>query len=100
MSSKPRVSVVTIFLNAEKFIYEAIESVFAQTYADWELLLVDDGSTDASTEVAYRWAGRYPNRVRYLEHDRHQNRGMSASRNLGAGNARGEYVAFLDGDYV
>jgi len=52
MSKKPRVSVIIIFLNEEKFIQEAIESVFAQTYDNWELLLVDDGSTDASTEIA------------------------------------------------
>jgi glycosyltransferase involved in cell wall biosynthesis len=91
---------VTIFLNAERFIEEAIESVFAQTYGDWELLLVDDGSTDGSTQIALRYAERHPRKVRYLEHPGHENRGMSASRNLGIGHARGEYVAFLDADDV
>ena len=100
MSSKPLVSVIMIFLNAERFIQEAIESVFAQTYDSWELLLVDDGSTDDSTDIALRYAKQNPERVRYLEHDGHQNRGMSASRNLGITHAIGEYIAFLDADDV
>ena len=100
MNSKPLVSSIIIFLNAEKFIEEAIASVFAQTYGNWELLLVDDGSSDGSTEVACRFAGLYPGKVRYLEHADHQNRGMSASRNLGISNAKGEYIAFLDSDDI
>jgi glycosyltransferase involved in cell wall biosynthesis len=100
MSSKPLVSVVIIFFNTEKFIEEAIESVCAQTYENWELLLVDDGSTDNSTKIALRYAEQYPGKVRYLEHDNHQNRGRSATRNLGIKNAQGEYFAFLDADDV
>ena len=94
------VSVVIIFLNAERFLQEAIESVFAQTYSAWELLLVDDGSTDGGTAIAQQYASYHPNQVRYLEHSGHDNRGMSASRNLGIRNARGSYVAFLDADDV
>src|SRR5205807_873118 len=82
-----------IFLNAERFLREAVESVFAQTYPHWELLLVDDGSTDRSGEIARRFAADRPDRVRYLEHPGHENRGMSASRNLGIRSARGELVA-------
>src|SRR5215203_3938514 len=100
MTSKLLVSSVMIFLNAEKFIEEAIESVFAQTYDNWELLLVDDGSSDDSSQIALRYAERYPERVRYLEHPGHQNRGMSASRNLGVSQAKGEYIALLDADDV
>ena len=98
--NKPLVSAIIIFLNEEKFLREAIESVFAQTYDEWELLLVDDGSTDASTEIASRYAGQRQGKVRYLEHEGHQNRGMSASRNLGIRHAKGEYIAFLDADDV
>lgn len=94
------VSSVIIFLNEERFIREAIDSVFAQTYQNWELLLVDDGSTDESTRIALRYAEHYPDRVRYLEHPGHENRGMSAARNLGVRHARGEYVTFLDADDV
>ncbi len=100
VSNKPLVSIVLIFLNTEQFIQEAIESVFAQTYDNWKLLLVDDGSSDGSTAIARRYAGGYPERVRYLEHTGHQNRGKTASRNLGIRYASGEYVAFLDADDV
>lgn len=95
----PVVSIVTIFLDAERFIQEAIDSAFAQTYGAWELLLVDDGSTDRSTEIALQYVHR-SGRVRYLEHPGHVNRGMSTSRNLGLKHARGKYIAFLDSDDV
>ena len=97
---QPQVSVVMIFLNANTFIREAIESVLAQTYDSWELILVDDGSTDASTKIARKYSDGHTPRIRYLEHEGHANRGMSASRNLGIRAARGEYVAFLDSDDV
>lgn len=99
-NNEPLVSCITIFLNAERFIEEAIESVLAQTYDNWELLLVDDGSTDDGTAIALRYAQKYPGKVRYLEHPGHRNLGMSASRNLGVRHAGGEYVAFLDADDV
>lgn len=100
MSNLPLVSVIIIFLNAERFIEAAIESVFGQIYEQWELLLVDDGSHDGSTAMARCRAEEYPERIRYFEHTNHQNRGMSASRNLGIRHARGEYIAFLDADDV
>ena len=94
------VSVIMPFLNAERFIGEAIESVFAQTYRNWELLLIDDGSTDASTATARRYARQHGDRVYYLNHPGHQNRGAASSRNLGIRNARGVYIALLDADDV
>lgn len=100
MSSSTLVSVVVIFHNPGRFLEEAIDSVFAQSVTDWELLLVDDGSTDVSTALARGWAAREPERVKYVEHAGHANRGMSAARNLGVHHARGEYVAFLDADDV
>ncbi|MBX3438091.1 MAG: glycosyltransferase [Planctomycetaceae bacterium] len=100
MADRPLVSTVMIFFNAAQYIEEAIASVLAQTYGSWELLLVDDGSTDKSTQIARRFAGEFPDRIRYLEHDGHANRGMSASRNLGVRHALGQYVAFLDADDV
>jgi glycosyltransferase involved in cell wall biosynthesis len=99
-SGVPTVSVVIIFLNAEKFLREAIESVLAQTFSDWELFLVDDGSSDGSTEIARSYARQHPGKVIYLEHEGHANKGMTASRNLGIAHARGECVAPLDADDV
>jgi glycosyltransferase involved in cell wall biosynthesis len=96
----PVVSVIVIFLNGETFLEEAIESVLAQTLAEWELFLVDDGSTDRSAEIAKRYARELPDKVRYLEHEKHVNRGMSASRNLAIRQANGSYIAFLDADDV
>ena len=96
----PLVTVVTIFLDAERFLAEAIESVRAQTYPAWELVLVDDGSTDGSTAIARGYAERHPDRIRYLEHAGHANLGMSASRNAGIRAARGALIALLDGDDV
>lgn len=95
-----KVTAIIIFWNAEKFIEEAIDSVIAQTYDNWELLLVDDGSTDSSTKIALQYTEKLPGKVRYLEHEGHQNRGMSATRNLGIRNAKGEYITFLDSDDV
>jgi glycosyltransferase involved in cell wall biosynthesis len=100
MIDMPLVSIIIPFLNAERFIKEAIESVFAQTYDNWELFLVDDGSTDASTVIARGYAQQNPEKVRYLEHLGHQNQGVSASRNLAVGHAKGKYITTLDADDV
>lgn len=96
----PMVSVVIIFLNGEKYIGEAIDSVLAQTYEHWELILVDDGTTDGATAIAKNYAKSYPGKITYTEHPNHENRGMSASRNAGVALAAGEYVAFLDADDI
>src|SRR5262249_36292098 len=100
MPIKPLVSIIIPFLNAEKFLQETIESVFTQTYTNWEILLVDDGSIDSSTSIAQRYAEQSPSEVRYLEHANHQNQGVCASRNLGVSKARGKYIALLDADDV
>ena len=94
----PRVSVICSFFNAERFLEETIESVLAQDYRDFELLLVDDGSMDESARFARGHAAREPARIRYLEHTGHANRGTTVSRNLGIKEARGELLAFIDAD--
>jgi hypothetical protein len=99
-TAAPRVSVVTAFLNEDRFLAETIESVFGQTFDDWELILVDDGSTDGSPAIARDYAERNPGRVRYLTHPGNENRGLSASRNAGISVARGEFVAFVDADDI
>jgi glycosyltransferase involved in cell wall biosynthesis len=100
MDTRPLVSCIIIFLDAERFLREAIDSILAQAYDTWELLLVDDGSSDGSTAIAREFATEHPTRIRYLEHPDHVNRGMSASRNLGARSSRGDYLAFPDADDV
>jgi glycosyltransferase involved in cell wall biosynthesis len=97
--SRRLVSVMTIFLDEERFLNQAIESVLSQEYPNWELLLVDDGSTDGSTALARRYASEHP-AVHYLEHPGHANRGMSESRNLALAHARGEFISMLDADDV
>lgn len=98
MTAAPRVSVIIIFLNEARFLGEAIDSVRAQSFSDWELILVDDGSTDGSSDLAR--AASDGARIRYLDHPGHANRGMSASRNAGIAASRGEFIAFLDADDV
>ena len=96
----PLVTAVMIFLDGEKYIAEAIDSIVEQTYENWELILVDDGSTDGATAIARDYAARVPDRIRYIEHPNHENRGMSASRNAGVAAGSGEYVSFLDADDI
>ena len=88
--ASPRVSIITPFLNAGRFIQESIESVLSQTYGQWELLLVDDGSTDDSTSIAMRYAMAHTGKIRYFAHEGRLNHGASASRNLGARHAKGD----------
>jgi glycosyltransferase involved in cell wall biosynthesis len=97
---RPRVSVVSSFFDVEKYLAEMIDSVLAQDYDEFELLLVDDGSTDGSTSVARHYAARHPERIRYLEHAGHSNLGTCAGRNLGIRHAQGEFIALIDGDDV
>jgi glycosyltransferase involved in cell wall biosynthesis/SAM-dependent methyltransferase len=97
---KPLVSIITPFFNAGRFIEEAIKSVLGQTYGNWEMLMVDDGSADESTRIAMHYAEKYPDKMRYLEHKGHKNRGASASRNFGIHHSQGDYIAFLDCDDV
>lgn len=94
----PRVSAIIIVLDGEQFIAEAIESVIAQDGVTWELIVVDDGSSDGTAAIAQSFADRVADGLRVVHHPGHGNLGMSASRNLGIAEARGDYVAFLDAD--
>jgi glycosyltransferase involved in cell wall biosynthesis len=90
---------VICFLDAARYLEETLESVAAQSMPDYEVLLVDDGSTDASTEIARSWCDRDP-RFRYIEHEAHANLGLSASRNAGIASAQADLIALLDADDV
>ena len=79
---------------AEKFLCDTINSVLAQTYSNWELILVDDGSTDSSGEICDTYA-RKDNRIKVV----HQlNAGQASARNSGMDLAKGDYIGFLDND--
>jgi glycosyltransferase involved in cell wall biosynthesis len=101
MNPRPLVSILMPFLNTPaKFMKEAIESVISQTYDNWELWLIDDGSTDGSTAFAQNYVDRYPAKLRYLEHPKHENRGPGASRQLAMSHAAGLLIALLDSDDI
>jgi len=89
----PAVSVVMAAKNYARFLPAAVESVLAQTVADWELVIVDDGSTDHTPEAVKPFL--VDPRVRYFRSDR---LGQPRAKNLGAGLARGEIIAYLDAD--
>jgi glycosyltransferase involved in cell wall biosynthesis len=91
----PRVSVVIPAYNRAELVADAIESALAQTAPDLEVIVVDDGSTDATRDVVRAYVARAPGRVRYLWQP---NQGVAAARNAGAAAARGRHVAFLDSD--
>ncbi len=87
------VSVVIPCYNDARFLPRALESVFAQTHRETEILLVNDGSTDDTPRIAAAWGDR----IRYF---RRENRGAGAARNFGISEARGEFIAFLDADDI
>ena len=94
----PLISIIMPMWNSERHLREAVASVVAQTVPDWELLLVDDGSEDSSLRIALELAETEPERIRILRHPAGENRGSSASRNLGLRHARGQLLTFLDAD--
>jgi teichuronic acid biosynthesis glycosyltransferase TuaG len=94
-TGRPSVSVVTPVWNAAATLAEAVASVRAQSMPDWEMLLVDDGSTDGSGDLAARLAAAEP-RIRLIGWP--ERRGAAAARNAGIRAARGRFVAFLDAD--
>ena len=93
------ISIVTPVYNAAAFIRQTMEMVQAQTYTDWELILVDDGSKDNSCEVIESYLKENPDeRIRLIKKEK--NEGAALSRNRGIKEAKGRYIAFLDADDV
>jgi hypothetical protein len=89
------VSVIMPAFNVEPYLGEAIDSVLAQTFRSFELVIADDGSSDGTWTVASEWHARYPSRITLV---RQPNRGVSAARNAAMRVARGDVFALLDGD--
>lgn len=88
-----KVSTIIPAYNGDRYLKAAIDSILAQTYQDLEIIVVDDGSTDNTPQIAQQYGAR----VQYFSQT---NQGVAASRNLGLAKARGEYIAFLDQDDV
>lgn len=92
---QPLVSIITPMYNSEKFILKTIKSVINQTYSNWELLLIDDGSTDNTIQIVEDFKQKYSN-IKLLQNS--NNLGAAQSRNKGILEAKGDYIAFLDAD--
>ena len=88
------VSIITPLYNGERFLKYTIESVIAQTYTDWQMIIINDGSTDHSLEIAMQYAAADP-RIQVYSQD---NAGSAAARNNGIRRAEGRYIALLDAD--
>jgi len=91
----PAVSIILPTYNRAKFLPQAFESIRAQTWKDWELVIVDDGSTDETKKIVEILGGPITNPVRFF---RQENQGPYAARNTGLDNATGKYIAFFDSD--
>ena len=96
---RPRISVVVASYNYAKLIGDTLDSILAQTYRNFEVIVVDDGSSDESVEVIGRYVRRHKN-VKLYTHEGGVNRGLPATVKLGIEKARGEYVAFCESDDV
>ena len=91
------ISVVTASYNYENYIKETIESVLAQTYSDWELIVVDDGSKDNSVKVIEEYC-RKDSRIKLFTHENNVNKGLAETLKLGISKCSGDYIAFLESD--
>jgi glycosyltransferase involved in cell wall biosynthesis len=91
------VSVVIPNFNYGHFLPQTIDSVLSQTYTNFEVVVVNNGSTDHSLDVLKDYANKYPDKVRFIDQE---NRGQAGARNRGIAESRGEFVAFLDADDV
>ena len=90
----PKISVIVPVYNVEQYLPRCIDSILAQTFTDFELLLIDDGSTDKSGDICDEYARKDP-RIRVFHKP---NGGVSSARNMGLDNAKGEWIAFVDSD--
>lgn len=90
----PRLSIIVPVFNAEKYLDQCIESIITQNYYDYELILVNDGSTDGSDTICKNYSSK-DNRIKYYST---QNRGASHARNIGIKEAKGDYLWFIDAD--
>ena len=96
------ISIIVPVFNKEKYIIAAIEAIMAQSFIDWELLLVDDGSTDKSIQLIKDFLSKEPETVqgKFRIISSEKNEGVAKARNIGLDNAEGRYISFLDADDI
>ena len=90
----PKISVIIPIYNSEKHLKECVESVLNQTFKNFEIILVDDGSSDASANICDVFAEKHS----FVKVVHKENQGVSKARNVGIGISSGEYITFLDSD--
>ncbi len=94
----PLVSIVLTVYNGSKYLEECFQSILSQTYKNWELIIINDGSTDNSGEIITLFVSTIDNKVEYI--NLNQNRGIAYCSNLGIKQARGKYIAKMDADDI
>lgn len=93
-SHRPKISIIVPVYNVEKYLHRCINSILAQTFTDFEIILINDGSTDSSGKICDEYAQQYENIIVFHS----ENKGASLARKIGLQKANGEYVAFVDSD--
>jgi len=94
--SSPAISIIMPNFNGERFIAQAVKSVLGQTFTNWELIIIDDFSTDSSAEIITKFL--CDPRIRLIKNP--YNQGVAAARNIGIKHAEGQYISFLDSDDI
>lgn len=94
----PECSIIMTSYNYSRYISEAIDSVLAQSFSDWELIVVDDGSTDNSIEIINTYVEKFPEKVFLFTHRNNINLGIKSSYELAFTKVKGKYIAFLESD--
>lgn len=91
----PKISIIVPVYNTELYLRRCVNSILSQTFTDFELLLVDDGSTDLSGEICDEYVKQNPNKIKFFHQE---NKGVTAARRLGVDYAKGDYICFVDSD--
>ncbi|MDO5555812.1 MAG: glycosyltransferase [Clostridia bacterium] len=91
----PKISAIVPVYNTEKYLTKCLNSIINQTYQDFEIIIVNDGSTDNSEKIILEFKNKYPEKIKYLKKE---NGGLSNARNFGVEHAKGDYLSFIDSD--
>lgn len=98
LNNCPKISIVMGIYNCEKYLRESIESIIAQTYRNWELIMCDDGSHDNTYKIASEFLNKYPDKIVLLKNEK--NMGLNYTLNKCIGYANGDFIARQDGDDI